>query len=113
MRIYDDIKVGLNQAIEQEKINKIAKDLCSEYKNCTCNTHDGHCSTPQQNASIIYKLGYRQEEDTIREIQPRINDAIHNPQNSSINVRPAVGMEMLINKVMADYIQEVKNRKKS
>ena len=32
MGVYDDIKVGLNQAIEQEQINNIAKDLCKGYR---------------------------------------------------------------------------------
>lgn len=112
MGIYDDIKTGLNQAIEQEKINRIAKDLCSKYDNCTCDNRDGHCSTPQRDATIIYDLGYRKEEDTIKEIQRRIKDAVNNPANTSINVRTAVGMEMLVSKVLSDYLKEIKNEKK-
>ena len=109
MGVYNDIKSGLNQAIEQEQINKIAKDLCSKYDNCTCDNRDGHCSTPQRDAKIIYDLGYRKEEDTIKEIQKRIKDAVNNPANTSINVRTAVGMEMLVNKVLVDYLREIKN----
>ncbi len=112
MSIYEDVKTGLNEAIEQEKINKIAKDLCSKYDNCTCNCRDGHCSTPQRDARIIYELGYRQEEETVREIQRRIDEAIHNPSATSINIRTAVGMEMLINKVLKDYLSDVKTEKK-
>ncbi len=113
MSVYEDIKTGLNEAIEQEKINKIAKDLCQHYDNCTCNNRDGHCSTPQRDASIIYKLGYRQEEDVVRELQKRINDAIHNPSATSINIRTAVGMEMAINKVINDYLKEISNERKN
>ena len=40
MSVYKDIKMGLEQAIEQEKINRIAKDLCSKYDNCTCDNRD-------------------------------------------------------------------------
>ena len=108
MGVYNDIKTGLNQAIEQEQINKIANDLCSKYNNCTCDNRDGHCSTPQRDAKIIYDLGYRKEEDTIKEIQRRIKDAVNNPANTSINVRTAVGMEMLVNKVLVDYLREIK-----
>ena len=108
MSVYKDVKTGLEQAIEQEKINRIAKDLCSKYDNCTCNNRDGHCSTPQRDAKIIYDLGYRKEEDTIKEIQKRIKDAVNNPANTSINVRTAVGMEMLVNKVLGDYLREIK-----
>ena len=109
MGVYKDIKTGLEQAIEQEQINKIAKDLCSKYDNCTCDNRDGHCSTPQRDAKIIYNLGYRKEEDTIKEIQRRIKDAVNNPVNTSINIRTAVGMEMLVNKVLVDYLREIKN----
>ena len=112
MSVYQDIKTGLEQAIEQEKINQIAKDLCSHYDNCTCANRDGHCPTPQRDARIIYELGYRKEEDVIKEIQERIFKAVHNPQNTSINVRTAVGMEMIINKVFADYMKEIKEEKK-
>ena len=108
MGVYNDIQSGLNQAIEQEKINKIAKDLCSKYDNCTCGNRDGHCSTPQRDAKIIYELGYRKEEDVVKEIQKRIKDAVNNPANTSINIRTAVGMEMLVNKVLADYLREIK-----
>ena len=108
MSIYKDVKTGLEQAIEQEKINRIAKDLCSKYDNCTCNNRDGHCSTPQRDAQIIYELGYRKEEDTIKEIQRRIKDAVNNPANTSINIRTAVGMEMLVNKILVDYLREIK-----
>ena len=111
MSVYKDVKTGLEQAIEQEKINRIAKDLCSKYENCTCTNRDGHCSTPQRDAQIIYELGYRKEEDIVKEIQERINKAIHNPQNSSINVRTAVGMEMIINKVFSEYMKEIKGKK--
>lgn len=112
MSVYKDIKTGLEQAVEQEKINQIARDLCSRYDNCTCANRDGHCSTPQRDARIIYELGYRKEEEVLKEIQERIFKAVHNPQNTSINVRTAVGMEMIINKVFADYMKEIKEEKK-
>lgn len=108
MSVYKDIKTGLEQAVEQEKINRIAKDLCSKYDNCTCNNRDGHCATPQRDAKIIYELGYRKEEDIVKEIQKRIKDAVSNTANTSINVRTAVGMEMLVNKVLVDYLREIK-----
>ena len=111
MNVYNDITTGLNQAIEQEKINKIAKDLCQHYDNCTCIERDGHCSTPQRDAKIIYQCGYRKEEDTIKEVQKRIYEAVNNPSKSSINLRTAVGMEMLINKVLSDYLNEVQTKK--
>ena len=107
MSVYKDVKTGLEQAIEQEKINRIAKDLCSKYDNCTCKNRDGHCSTPQRDAQIIYELGYRKEEDVVKEIQKRIKDAVNNPAKTSINVRTAVGMEMLVNKVLVDYLREI------
>lgn len=108
MSVYKDVKTGFEQA----KINRIAKDLCSKYDNCTCNNRDGHCSTPQRDAKIIYELGYRKEEDVVKEVQKRIKDAVNNPANTSINVRTAVGMEMLVNKVLSDYLKELKNEKK-
>ena len=112
MGVYDDIKVGLNQAIEQEQINNIAKDLCKGYTNCTCNNRDGHCSTPQRDAKIIYEAGYRKEADTIAEIQKRIKDVLNNPAKSKINVRTAVGMELMVTKILNDYLKEIKSREK-
>ena len=46
---------------KEETINEIAKDLCSQYKICTCTSRDGHCSTPQQHARILYDLNYRKQ----------------------------------------------------
>ena len=112
MSVYKDIKTGLEQAVEQEKINQIARDLCSRYDNCTCANRDGHCPTPQRDARIIYELGYCKKEEVLKEIQERIDKAVHYPQNTSINVRTAVGMEMIINKVFADYMKEIKEEKK-
>ena len=110
MSIAEDIKDGLMQAIEVEKKNKIAKDLCSKYSACTCNNRDGHCPTPQQHAKIIYDLGYRKEEDVIREVQKRIRDAKNHPSKTSINIRTAVGMEMLVEKVLKEYLEEVQRK---
>ncbi len=90
---------------------KIAKDLCSKYNVCTCNNRDGHCSTPQQHAEIIYELGYRKEEDVILEVQKRIKNAINHPENTFINIRTAVGMEMLVQKVLQEYLDEVRKKK--
>ena len=112
MSVYDDIKIGLNQAIEQEQINNIAKTLCQGYSNCTCNNRDGHCSTPQRDAEILYKAGYRREEDTINEVQRRIQYVLNNPEKTKINLRTAVGMEMLVTKILNDYLKEIKSREK-
>ena len=48
--------------MRDKQIEEMAKDLCSKYKICTCNNRDGHCSTPQQHAQIMYELGYRKQE---------------------------------------------------
>ena len=110
MSVPDDVKTGLNQATEVEKQNKIAKDLCSKYGMCTCVERDGHCTTPQQHAKILMELGYAKEEDVIKEVQRRINDTINHPSKTSINVRTAVGMQMLVEKVLKEYLKEVKNK---
>lgn len=47
--------------IKEQRINEIAKDLCSRYPMCTCIERDGHCSVPQQHAKIIYGLGYKKQ----------------------------------------------------
>ena len=47
--------------MRDKQIEEMAKDLCSKYKICTCNNRDGHCSTPQQHARIMYELGYRKQ----------------------------------------------------
>ena len=49
------------EELKEQQINEIAKDLCSRYSICTCVDRDGHCSTPQQNAKIIYGLGYKKQ----------------------------------------------------
>ena len=46
---------------KEEVINEIAKDLCSQNKICTCSNRDGHCSTPQQYAHILYNLNYHKQ----------------------------------------------------
>ena len=110
MNVADNIKIGLNQAIDLEKQNKIAKDLCSKYSICTCNERDGHCATPQQHAKILVELGYRREEDAIKEVQARIKQAINNPSKTFINLRTAVGMQMLVEQVLQEYLDEVKHK---
>jgi len=50
---------GEVEALKERQINEIAKNLCSRYPTCTCIDRDGHCSTPQQHAKIIYGLGYK------------------------------------------------------
>ena len=47
--------------LKEQKINEIAKDICSRYPICTCASRDGHCPTPQQHAKIIYGLGYKKQ----------------------------------------------------
>lgn len=47
--------------IKEQRINEIAKDLCSMYSICTCVKRDGHCILPQQHAKIIYGLGYKKQ----------------------------------------------------
>lgn len=49
------------EELKERQINEIAKDLCSRYSICTCVDRDGHCSTPQQHARIIYGLGYKKQ----------------------------------------------------
>lgn len=49
------------EELKEQQINEIAKDLCSRYSICTCVDRDGHCSTPQQHARIIYGLGYKKQ----------------------------------------------------
>lgn len=49
------------EELKEQRINEIAKDLCSRYSMCTCVDRDGHCSTPQQHARIIYGLGYKKQ----------------------------------------------------
>lgn len=46
---------------KRQQIDAIAKDLCSMYSICTCIDRDGHCSSPQRNASILYGLGYKKQ----------------------------------------------------
>ena len=47
--------------IKEQRINEIAKDLCSRYSMCTCTERDGHCSVPQRHAKIIYGLDYKKQ----------------------------------------------------
>lgn len=49
------------EALKEQQINEIAKDLCSRYAICTCVVRDGHCQTPKQHARIIYGLGYKKQ----------------------------------------------------
>ena len=108
MSVGDDIKTGLKEAIAFEERNKIAKDLCSKYNICTCNNRDGHCSTPQQHAKIIQELGYRKEEDTILEVRRRLQEAIDQDDKSGHKKRTALGMKMLVDKVLNEYLDEIK-----
>lgn len=104
----DDIKTGLTEAIAIERQNKIAKDLCSKYNICTCNNRDGHCSTSQQHAKIIQELGYRKEEDTILEVRRRLQEAIDQDDKSGHKKRTALGMKMLVDKVLNEYLDDIK-----
>lgn len=58
----------------QIQIDKIAKELCSQYKICTCTDRNGRCSVPQQHAKIIVDLGYRKEEAVVSELLARIKE---------------------------------------
>ena len=107
MSIADDIKTGLNEAIAYEQRNAIARDLCSKYNICTCNNRDGHCATPQQHAKIIQELGYRKEKDTILEVQKRLQQAIENEDRTGRKRRTALGMKMLVERVLNEYLDEI------
>ena len=93
MSVGDDIKTGLKEAIAFEQRNKIAKDLCSKYNICTCNNRDGHCSTPQQHAKI----------------RRRLQEAIDQDDKSGHKKRTALGMKMLVDKVLNEYLEDIKS----
>ena len=110
MSVADDIKTSLKEAIEYEKRNKIAKDLCSKYSMCTCNERDGHCSTPQQHAKIIQELGYRKEEDTILEIRRRLQEAINEEEKTGHKKPTALGMKRLVDRVLNEYVDSLNSK---
>ena len=53
-------------------IQKIAKDIYSKYPICTCSNRDGHCSTPQRHARIMYELGYRRQDEVAEEVLEKV-----------------------------------------
>lgn len=92
MSVFEDIKTGLGQAIEQERVNKIAKDFCSKYAICTCNERDGHCSAPQQHARIMYELGYRKQDEVAEEVLEKVKEMLE----------PTVSALFIISEILVD-----------
>ena len=66
----------MRKTVAETKIDQMAKDLCGKYKICTCTDRDGHCSTPQQHARIMYELGYCKKEEAIKEFVDRFEHYI-------------------------------------